>query len=198
MSKLEAGQLIAQFRPVQLDQLTIDMASLFQSMAEKKGVKLQLEVQNQVGAVPPTYVDIRESLSGVFRLVYLQFLGNQCCGRRSSVICEHDQLRDRWMCLNGIWACRLSNAFKYTTKGKITVSVTYDFTFAYLRVCDTGIGIPLEKQQEVFKQFHRVHDLVRPNLYDDIETTNGLSSLWKVRELDFRSPRWVTEIPPSD
>jgi hypothetical protein len=33
---------------------------------------------------------------------------------------------------------RLSNAFKYTTKGKITVSVTYDFAFAYLRVCDTG------------------------------------------------------------
>lgn len=60
MSKLEAGQLVAQFRPVQLDQLTVDMASLFQSMAEKKGVKLQLDVQNQNGAIPPTYVDIRE------------------------------------------------------------------------------------------------------------------------------------------
>ncbi|KAF8602905.1 hypothetical protein BDV93DRAFT_557089 [Ceratobasidium sp. AG-I] len=121
MSKLEAGQLAAQFRPVQLDQLTIDMASLFQSMAEKKGVKLQLEVQNQTGAVPPTYVDI--------------------------------------LLWEKIFCNLLSNAFKYTTKGKITVSVTYDFTFAYLRVCDTGIGIPLEKQQEVFEQFHRVHDL---------------------------------------
>lgn len=59
MSKLEAGQLIGQFRPVRLDQLTADMASLFKSMADKKGVKLQLEVENQHGAVPPTYVDIR-------------------------------------------------------------------------------------------------------------------------------------------
>jgi hypothetical protein len=59
MSRLEAGQLIGQFQPVQLDRLTADMASLFQSMADKKGVKLQLEVQNQEGAMPPTYVDIR-------------------------------------------------------------------------------------------------------------------------------------------
>lgn len=34
---------------------------------------------------------------------------------------------------------RLSNAFKFTQKGKITVSVAYDADNAYVRVTDTGI-----------------------------------------------------------
>ncbi|KAG8712854.1 hypothetical protein FRC09_019390 [Ceratobasidium sp. 395] len=53
----------------------------------------------------------------------------------------------------------LSNAFKYTKVGKVTVSVSYDSTSAYLRVSDTGIGIPLAKQDDVFGLFHRLNDL---------------------------------------
>jgi hypothetical protein len=62
MSKLEAGKLLGQFQPVRLDRLTADMAALFKSMAEKKGVKLQLEVENKHDATPPTYIDIRTCL----------------------------------------------------------------------------------------------------------------------------------------
>ncbi|QRV75488.1 protein-histidine kinase [Ceratobasidium sp. AG-Ba] len=121
ISKLEAGQLVGRFQPVQLDRLTTDMASLFQSMAEKRGIKLVLEVENQEGAMPPTYVDI-----GLWERIFWNLL---------------------------------SNAFKYTSKGKVTVSVTYDYTSAYLRVCDTGIGIPQGKQQDVFEHFQRLHDM---------------------------------------
>ncbi|KAF8603037.1 hypothetical protein BDV93DRAFT_607104 [Ceratobasidium sp. AG-I] len=53
----------------------------------------------------------------------------------------------------------LSNAFKYTQKGKITVSVSYDSTYAYVRVADTGIGIPKSKQETVFEQFERLNEL---------------------------------------
>ncbi|KAG8705474.1 hypothetical protein FRC09_002934 [Ceratobasidium sp. 395] len=53
----------------------------------------------------------------------------------------------------------LTNAFKYTRAGKVTVLVSYDSTSAYLRVRDTGIGIPTAKQGEIFELFHRIHDL---------------------------------------
>lgn len=50
----------------------------------------------------------------------------------------------------------LSNAFKYTpSKGKISLSVDDDETENMLRiqVTDTGVGIPKDKQNELFKRF---------------------------------------------
>jgi signal transduction histidine kinase/ligand-binding sensor domain-containing protein/DNA-binding response OmpR family regulator len=50
----------------------------------------------------------------------------------------------------------LSNAFKYTPSGgKITLSVTIDPAEKCLRmqVSDNGVGIPKEKQEELFKRF---------------------------------------------
>ncbi|KAG9123835.1 hypothetical protein FRC07_013808 [Ceratobasidium sp. 392] len=51
----------------------------------------------------------------------------------------------------------LSNAFKYTVKGKITILITYDSTSAYMHVQDTGVGIPKEHLGQVFERFHRVN-----------------------------------------
>jgi signal transduction histidine kinase/ligand-binding sensor domain-containing protein/DNA-binding response OmpR family regulator len=50
----------------------------------------------------------------------------------------------------------LSNAFKYTPSGgKITLAVTIDPVGKHLRmqVSDNGVGIPKEKQEELFKRF---------------------------------------------
>jgi Response regulators consisting of a CheY-like receiver domain and a winged-helix DNA-binding domain len=48
----------------------------------------------------------------------------------------------------------LSNAFKYTpTKGNITVSVRVDEGHVNISVQDTGVGIPKEKQPELFQRF---------------------------------------------
>ncbi|KAG9121848.1 hypothetical protein FRC07_002026, partial [Ceratobasidium sp. 392] len=51
----------------------------------------------------------------------------------------------------------LSNAFKYTVKGKITILITYDSVSAYMHVQDTGVGIPKEHLDQVFERFHRVN-----------------------------------------
>jgi signal transduction histidine kinase len=56
MSKLEAGRLIGHFRPVQLGQLTADLAALFRSMAEKKGIAY--EISCGYGDEPLVYVDV--------------------------------------------------------------------------------------------------------------------------------------------
>lgn len=50
----------------------------------------------------------------------------------------------------------LSNAFKYTMEGSITVSITPGDEVVVLEVRDTGTGIPADDLPHVFERFHRV------------------------------------------
>ncbi len=51
----------------------------------------------------------------------------------------------------------LSNAVKYTPPhGEITVSACVEEGYALIRVSDTGPGIPLDKQDQLFQKFFRV------------------------------------------
>ncbi|OYQ45493.1 hypothetical protein CHU92_01980 [Flavobacterium cyanobacteriorum] len=50
----------------------------------------------------------------------------------------------------------LSNAFKYTLKGKISISLSEESGNAVLRVTDTGVGIPQAELSKVFTRFHRI------------------------------------------
>ncbi|RYD86348.1 MAG: HAMP domain-containing histidine kinase, partial [Sphingobacteriales bacterium] len=52
----------------------------------------------------------------------------------------------------------LSNAFKYTLEGTITVDLTQEENFAVLRVTDTGVGIPEKELPHMFERFHRVEN----------------------------------------
>ena len=50
----------------------------------------------------------------------------------------------------------LSNAFKFTLTGRITVKLSAKGDVALLEVCDTGIGIPEHEVPRLFERFHRV------------------------------------------
>jgi PAS domain S-box-containing protein len=54
----------------------------------------------------------------------------------------------------------LSNAFKYTLKGSITLSLTTGNGQVVLKVADTGIGIPEAELPKMFQRFHRVQNVV--------------------------------------
>jgi signal transduction histidine kinase len=53
----------------------------------------------------------------------------------------------------------LSNAFKYTLTGGITVSLSVKNNNAELSICDTGVGIPHEELPNLFQRFHRVQNV---------------------------------------
>ncbi|NRQ33914.1 SpoIIE family protein phosphatase [Nonomuraea sp. NN258] len=50
----------------------------------------------------------------------------------------------------------LSNAFKFTLDGEITVTVDHAGDWARVRVSDTGVGIPSQELARLFDRFHRV------------------------------------------
>lgn len=52
----------------------------------------------------------------------------------------------------------LSNAFKYTLKGKITLELDAQDGQVRLSVSDTGVGIPAHELPHMFERFHRVHN----------------------------------------
>ena len=52
----------------------------------------------------------------------------------------------------------VTNAIKYTDKGKIIVEIDHINTDVILRVIDTGIGIPQDKQEIIFEEFRQVSE----------------------------------------
>jgi heavy metal sensor kinase len=50
----------------------------------------------------------------------------------------------------------IDNAIKYTSKGSILVTVEKNEGMVLIKIKDTGIGIPKEEQEKIFKRFYRV------------------------------------------
>jgi signal transduction histidine kinase len=69
----------------------------------------------------------------------------------SEVLCDPTRLRQVLMNLVG-------NAIKFTTRGRVRIELSYESAEQklILRVMDTGIGIPDEVQQELFRAFEQV------------------------------------------
>ena len=72
------------------------------------------------------------------------------------VVAEVDEVKLSLACNNLI-----ENAVKYNhDDGKVDVSLNADHKFFYIRVKDTGCGIPEDCQEQIFERFYRVEELV--------------------------------------
>ena len=52
----------------------------------------------------------------------------------------------------------LSNAIKFTRKGTVSLEISCETLVLHIAVRDTGIGIPLDKQEEIFNSFTQVEN----------------------------------------
>jgi diguanylate cyclase (GGDEF)-like protein len=114
-SRIEAGRMQAHLQPVDLAQLSVELASHFETAMERAGLRLVVDCP----PLPqPVYVD-----------------------------------RDMW---EKIVLNLLSNAFKHTFAGGVTLRLRARGTEVELTVEDTGIGIPAEQLPHLFERFYRV------------------------------------------
>jgi len=114
-SRIEAGRVQASYVPVDLAQVTLDLAGVFESAMAKGGLAYRVEL---APLAQPVYVD-----------------------------------RDMW---EKIVFNLLSNAFKFTLHGSVTVTLREHGGMARLSVIDTGTGIPQAELPRMFERFHRI------------------------------------------
>lgn len=103
---------------------------------------------------PVDLCDFITDLAGSFRSLVenagLQFVVN-CEKKKEPVYAD----REMW---EKIVLNLLSNAYKYTLKGKIELCLFQDKHNVVFRVKDTGVGIPQNEIPKMFERFHRVNN----------------------------------------
>lgn len=134
LSKVEAGKLNIQIEDINIDNLIRNIKNLFGPVAADRGISFIVKVDGEFS----------ENLDG-----FLQFTS--------------DSQR-----LEQILKNLLSNAFKFTEQGSVTLNILKPRQGTKFRssqltpastigfsVTDTGIGIPIEKQQAIFEAFQQ-------------------------------------------
>lgn len=115
-SRIEAGKMQAHFQPVNITQVTRDLASLFRAAIEAAGLRYVIDIHD---VETPVLLD-----------------------------------PDMW---EKIVLNLISNAFKYTEHGAITVALRKEKDSIIFTVADTGVGIGNEHLNKIFERFYRIN-----------------------------------------
>ena len=73
-----------------------------------------------------------------------------------SIRCDESYVSTDPILLEAIIRNLLSNAIRYTEHGHVEAQCTSDSSHVILRIIDTGVGIPVKQQENVFKEFYQV------------------------------------------
>src|SRR5207237_9812338 len=76
------------------------------------------------------------------------------------VSCSLPVESDRWL-LRRLLQNFISNAIKYTPHGRVLVGCRRHGQSLKICIYDTGVGIPIVKRTEIFKEFHRLEQGAR-------------------------------------
>ncbi len=114
LSKADGSQAELKMAPLRLDTLISVIVSLFQILAEQKGLILKI-------------------------------------GPIEEVMIKGDKVR-----LQQLFTNLIDNAIKFTQKGWVLITLEKNKEAAIVRIRDTGIGIPEEERENIFKRFYRL------------------------------------------
>src|SRR5262249_10376569 len=109
----------------------------------------------EMGSIKPERINV--SLQRLFSRLYNDYRGEaQAKGIQLRVV--DTQL---WVCSDRLWIERilrnlLANAIKYTTDGWVSLSCVENADTVRVVVEDTGIGISLADQQNIFEEYYQV------------------------------------------
>jgi len=131
LSRIEAGKLVLQESDFNLPALLKEIVELFEMRAMQKGIGFTYEILPPAASVLPL-----SALQGFPLLV------------------KTDGKRLRQVLLN-----LLSNAVKFTQKGHVVFRCIYANDYLRFEVEDTGCGIPLSQQDNIFLPFHQLGDV---------------------------------------
>jgi heavy metal sensor kinase len=92
-----------------------------------------------------------EDLCHLFRVLAQQKNIALEIGLLEEVLVMGDKVR-----LQQLFTNLIDNAIKYTPKGSVHVTVEKNENAAWVKIRDTGIGIPKEEQEKIFKRFYRM------------------------------------------
>jgi len=92
-----------------------------------------------------------QDMGNLFRILAEQKGIDLQMGKGQEVTIMGDKVR-----LQQLFTNLIDNAIKYTPEGSIRITVERDGENAVVQVVDTGIGIPREEQEKIFKRFYRV------------------------------------------
>jgi signal transduction histidine kinase len=162
-SRIEAGRVQAVYKPTDLAEFTAELASVFRSAIERAGLTLIVDCpsdfsrQVEKDLTPQPHQEqgkgenskpSQEQERGLER-GFPESVSKDCSPLSEPVYVD----RDMW---EKIVLNLLSNAFKFTFAGQITVRLRQVNNQAELTVQDTGVGIPEAELPRLFERFHRV------------------------------------------
>jgi heavy metal sensor kinase len=107
--------------------------------------------QGELKMVPLRLDILIKDICNLFQVLAEQKKIELSVGEIEEVTIVGDKIR-----LQQLFTNLIDNAIKYTLEGSIRVSVEKNEEAVLVKICDTGIGIPEEEQEKIFKRFYRV------------------------------------------
>ncbi len=125
VTKIEEGKIQTNVTKFPVHELASEVVEAMKPSAENRGLKLELMGSSDQ-----------------------KIRGEKSLGRSLNVVADKEQVREVLYNL-------VENGLKFTEKGGVSLSITYDKDFATVCVADTGMGIPAEGQKHLFEKFYR-------------------------------------------
>jgi CheY-like chemotaxis protein/two-component sensor histidine kinase len=107
------------------------------------------------GALKPSLTSFR--VSDVLRTLRVEFAPiARARGLELTIVLSSQPIHSDKTMLVRLLQNLISNAIKYTPQGKVLIGCRRRGNSLQIDVYDTGIGIPVGKRKEIFKEFHRL------------------------------------------